>query len=282
MAASRKRPGRLRNADLWLRRLNAGSRVLPDFLIAGTQKGGTSSLYAYLAEHPSVLPARKKEVHFFDRHWVKGERWYRASFPTGSDMERVRDEHGAAATGESSPSYLFHPLVPERVAATLPDIRVVLLLREPVDRAYSHWRMEHRRGVDRLPFDEAVMAEEERLAGELDRVRADPSYFSRKLRRFSYLSRGHYAEQLERWFEHLPRDRFLIRSAETFFADPAAVHADVLRFLQLPHRELTHAPVVNRGAAGPPLDPELRDRLRDRFAEPNERLFELLGTRFDW
>jgi hypothetical protein len=280
---ARAQPSPLRNLDLELRRLNAGSRVLPDFIIAGAQKGGTSSLYSYLVRHSHVVAARKKEVHFFDRHFAKGERWYRASFSTRRAMQATEKEHGAPVlTGEASPSYTFHPLAAERMAALLPRVRIVLLLRDPVERAHSHWRMSHERGADRLDFESAIDAEDDRLAGEMDRVRADDTYFSKPLKHWSYVARGLYDVQMERWLGAFPREQLLVRSAEEFFADPHGVHERVLDFLDLPRQPLADAEVVNRGATRSPMADATRRRLIKRFRDHDERLFDQLGERFDW
>ncbi len=280
---TRRRPGRWRNLDLVPRRITAGLRVLPDFVIAGAQKGGTSSLHAYLSEHPQVLPARKKEVHFFDRHFVKGEAWYRASFPTRRQVEACRRNIGAPAlTGEASPSYVFHPLAAARMAALLPAARIVLLLRDPVERAHSHWRMARSRGEDTLSFPDALDAEEARLAGEVERVVADPAYFSKPLKRWSYVARGRYDEQVARLLDAFPRDRVLVLAAESFFAAPRDVYARVLAVRGLPPCPLVDAPTLNRGAADDAMSDDVRARLTELFRPHNERLFALLGEHFDW
>ena len=130
----------------------AGRRVLPDFLIAGAKRGGTTSLWKWLQQHPGVLPMfpavqQIKSPHFFDIHWTRGERWYRSHFPTRAAVDRAAGRLGyRPVVGEASPYYMFHPFAPERVAATAPDAKVIMLLRDPVDRAYSNFR--ERRGSD--------------------------------------------------------------------------------------------------------------------------------------
>src|SRR6185295_9772010 len=139
-------------------------------------------------------------------------------------------------SGEATPYYLLHPLVPERVARTLPDIRLIVLLREPVERAYSHYQLMRRERREPLSFPEAIAAEEKRLAGEVERIVADPSYRSRKHRNFSYVTRGLYADQLDHWLEHFPREQLLVLRAEDLLASPAETYAEVLAFLDLqPH-----------------------------------------------
>lgn len=250
--------------------------MLPSFLILGVQKGGTSSLYRWLVRHPHVLPARRKELHFFDREFARGTGWYRARFPG-----RLREAWHRAVlrrpvvTGEASPSYLPDPVVRDRVRATLPDARFVVLLRDPVERAWSHHRHFVRRGRPAPPFHEAVVRErDDDLAG---RRRPDDAR--------GFLGRGRYAEQLERWFEVFPRERFLVLRSEDVFAAPAAHLRRVTDFLGLapldPARYVGTFDVWNRGVALD-LAPETRRLLEAYFAPHEERLVALLGPTFRW
>jgi hypothetical protein len=165
-------------------------RPLPHFLVLGAQKAGTTALYAYLRWHPAITGPSWKEVSFFDRHWWRGPAWYRGQFPLRS---------GTRLVGEASPSYLFHPLAPERVGALVPDARLVALLRDPVARAYSHYQHEVALGREPLSFEDALAAEPERTRGEEARLVADARAFSRAWWDHTYVARGLYAEQLERW-----------------------------------------------------------------------------------
>src|SRR6266480_7948081 len=137
-------------------RATASLRPLPDFLILGAQKAGTTALYAYLRQHPEITGPSWKEVSFFDRHYARGEAWYRGNFPNSL---RARGK----LVGEASPSYLFHPLAPERVAGLVPEAKLIALVRNPVDRAYSHYQHEVALGREPLSFEDAVAAEYERL-----------------------------------------------------------------------------------------------------------------------
>src|SRR3954447_1356946 len=190
-------------------------RLLPDFLLIGGQRCGTTSLHGYIARHPGVGSAFRKEVSFFDANWTRGPNWYRAHFPTVVTRDWVERRHGHGfVCGESTPYYLFHPAVPKRVASLLPDVRLIAVLRNPVDRAYSAYQLQRAIGTEPLSFEDAIAAEDERLAGEEERLLADPAYRSPAHRHFSYQARGRYAEQLERWFARFPRERFLILSSD--------------------------------------------------------------------
>ncbi len=183
--------------------------------------------------------------------------------------------------GEASPSYLFHPQAPERAAALVPEARLIAILRDPVERAHSHYQHEVSLGREELPFEEALEAEEERLAGELERMRSDPSYFSHAWWNYTYLARGRYAEQLERWQAYFPVERLLVLSNEELATRPGETYARVLEFLGAPPHALDAYPrVYDRDYA--PMSPEAERRLVEYFAEPNQRLYELLGRDLGW
>lgn len=259
-------------------RAAARGRPLPDFLIIGAQRSGTSSLYQALVTHPRIRAARVKEVHFFDVNFEKGVDWYRTHFPR---LDADRGGSGRPITGEASPYYLPHVHAPKRVAAVLGDVRLIVLLRNPVERAYSHYHSVRARCQEPLAFEEAIAAEDERTGRELERMDRDEGYRSIEYRRYSYLGRGHYAEQLERWFVHHPRERFVILASEDYYGHPASTYARVLEALGLPPHDLGPHPWINRGTY-PPLTPPTRRRLEEYFRPHNERLRALLGTEFCW
>jgi hypothetical protein len=272
----------LRNAVWTYGRATAFARPLPDFLIIGAQKSGTTALYAYLRWHPAITGPPWKEVSFFDRHYGRGERWYRGHFPSRPRTWISGRRNGARTiVGEASPSYLFHPLGPERVREVVPNVRLVALLRNPVDRAYSHYQHEVALGREPLPFEEALDREEERTRGEEDRMIREPGYFSHAWWNHTYLARGRYAEQLERWFAVFPRERLLVLPSEELSNRPRETYGRVLDFLGAEPHELDAFPrVFEREYA--PMSREARDRLRGYFAEPNRRLAELLGRDLPW
>lgn len=266
----------LRAARFAGRRLGAAGRALPDFLILGAQKAGTTSLYNYLQRHPRIAPAFTKEVHYFTLHYDEPEDWYRAHFPRARALEKR-----GVLTGEASPYYLFEPRTPQRVAQTLPEARFIVLLRDPVERAYSHYQHERARGREVLEFGAALASEQERVAPELERLLLDEGATSAVHQHQTYFARGLYAEQLIRWREHFAEERFLVIQSEAFFADPTATCQRVFEFLELPRHPLSGMRVTNqRGYA--PLDPQLRDDLSARYAAHNRALEALLGVSYDW
>jgi hypothetical protein len=250
-------------------------RRLPDFLILGAQKAGTTALYAYLRWHPQVSGPTWKEVSFFDRHWARGADWYRGQFP-------LRRRSGLVAVGEASPSYLFHPLAPERVAAVVPDARLIVLLREPGERAYSHYQHEVALGRESLSFEEALAAEKERTSGEVERMLVNPRYFSNAWWDHTYTARGLYAEQLERWFAVFPRDQLLVLTTDELADQTGATVERVVEFIGVPAGTdtATFPRVFERSYA--PMSPNARATLQETFAVPNERLRALLSRDLPW
>src|SRR6266540_1773259 len=250
----------------------ASVRPLPDFLILGAQKAGTTALYAYLRWHPEITGPSFKEVSFFDRHYVRGERWYRAHLPA---------RRSGTIVGEASPSYLFHPLAPQRVAQLLPHARLIALLRNPVDRAFSHYQHEVALGREPLTFEEAIDREDERMQGEVEHMLRDPEYFSEAWWNYTYLARGQYAAQLERWFQAFPRERLLVLLTDELADDPAGTHRRVLEFLGVEPQELSSYPRIFEREYEQ-MASETRARLERSFEEPNDRLASLLNRQLPW
>jgi len=263
------------------RRATWRARPWPDFVILGTQRGGTTSLYQWLSEQPGVAPATRKEIHYFDLNYAKGEAWYRSHFPRAAGRGRP----GRPITGEASPYLLFHPLAPARAAADLPAAtRFIVLLREPVERAVSHYWHERKMKAETQPLAEALAAEGQRLAGQSEVVEAGGRSFAHF--HFSYAARGRYAEQLERWFAQVGRERILVLESEKLFTEPSVLGA-VTDWLGL-DAATGSFPAVNE-APRPPADANQTDEgdtdavavdhLRRSFEGDNEALFTLLGQR---
>lgn len=282
-------------------------RSYPDFLIIGVQKGGTTSLYQYLLEHPHIAPAATKEVHFFDLQFDLGEDWYRSQFP--SLISRPIPSPTAAPqqpdlpseipdsspsnpiTGEASPYYCFHPLVPQRVANFCPETKLIILLRDPVARALSHYYHERRWGFEDLALATAIDQEAARLAGESDRFAAEPFYQSYAYQHYSYLARGRYVEQLQAWRSHFPAQQLLVLSSENLYAQPAKTLARVTEFLGLPAIAWQERDIIGQtfnsgeyskqnGAESGSDDMTARDRLTEYFDPYNQALATYLRSEF--
>jgi hypothetical protein len=242
-------------------------RSLPQAMIIGAMKCGTSSLHNYLTQHPGVIAPLRKEVHYFDVRFAQGERWYRANFGRVGEPGLNLD---------SSPYYLAHPLAPQRAHALVPEAKLIVLLRDPVRRAYSHYWHERHKERETLSFEEAIAAEPARLGDDEQRLARGEIRQSRAHQHFSYLARGRYAEQLERWWRHYPRERLLVLRFEELARDPLAVLDRTLEFLGL--SSIQNVRLEARNARKyPPMDPATEERLRDYFAPHEARLQALLA-----
>jgi len=265
----------------------AGLRDGPDFVIIGAKRGGTTSLYNYVLQHPSVqplFPGRQhiKGIHYYDSEYARGLSWYRSHFPLqAAGRQLVRPQARPALAGEASPYYLFHPLAAQRLAADFPDVKIIVNLRDPVERAYSHFKERTHHGGETLSFEDALDAEEGRLAGEAERIVTEPGYRSSEHENHSYLGQGRYLDMLPRWFGLFRRDQFHIAASEDFYADPEREVNAVWRFLGLPPAPLPHRKRYNYLPA-PDIAPQTRQRLRDSIEEHNRALEDLLGRSLPW
>ena len=249
------------------RRMTAGLRQWPDFIIVGAQRGGTTSLMQWIMAHPQARSARAKELHYFDLSYAKGPRWYRSNFPL---------RHRGQITGESTPYMLFHPLSPERAASDLPPTtRFIVLLRDPVQRAVSQYWLNRGRQHEAESLGVAIELEEERLAGQDEAVRRGERSFAHQ--RFSYAARGQYAEQLERWFSHVGRDRMLVIQSEELFTSNDTANG-ILRWLDLDASDLPF-PKGNAADRQEVSDPDVLARLHGHFEPHNQQLERLLDHR---
>lgn len=253
-----------RDPPLW-RIETAHLRQDPDFIIIGTQRGGTTSLYRYLTEHPEIGAAFRKEVHYFDRYYDKGIDWYLAHFPERGEFPVV---------GEASPYYLFHPAAPERIRAAIPHAKTIALLRNPVDRAYSQYHMKVARGLETLTFEAAIECESDRLAASDDPL--SPAW-----RHHAYLARSTYVDQLRRWMANCPREQMLVLKSEEFYAEPERILHETQAFLGLSAGSPAAFKTYHL-AEYSPMEPATRKCLKDHFAPFNRQLYDLLGRDFRW
>lgn len=260
----------------------ASQRMLPRFLVVGAQRCGTTTLFRLLGDHPCVVPPMfSKGIGYFDLDYDRGWAWYRGHFPLRSTARLQTRRHGEAVTFESSGYYMYHPLAPARIARDLPDARLVVLLRDPVERAWSAFKHESARGFETEPFGRALDLEDERLAGEAERMRAEPGYQSFHHRHHSYVRRGRYAEQIAVLREAVGADRVLVVDANRFFADPFSEFAGVLDWLGLPQWRPAQIEAHNARPSDAMPD-AVQQRLRRAFAEPDAALAELLGRPPSW
>jgi hypothetical protein len=260
------------------------ARMMPSFLIAGAQRCGTTSMFHVLSQHPAVFCPllSEKELHYFDHEYNRGLGWYQSHFPTRAWARATTRHTGIAPVAfEGSPYYMFHPLAPSRINRDLPGVRLLVLVRDPVERAYSQHAHQVGLGLESEPFERALELEDSRIEGEAGRIISDPGYFSRNHWLYAYRTRGHYADQLEHLESVFGRDRILVLDSGDFFADPGPSYDEVLEFLGLPHRG---HPVFTPQNARPrsPMPETVRARLEEHYRGHDQRLAAWLGRTPSW
>jgi hypothetical protein len=258
-------PGRILDS------LQFGKRRLPRIIIAGAQKSGTTSLYSYLARHPAIVPPRLKEVFFLgnDIRYAKGLSFYRKNFPT----ERTA---AGRQTIDASVDTLDHPRAPHRVREIMPDAKVVVLLRDPVERAWAHYRMAVRNGVEGLSFSDAL----EKEAARISAGAGHPHNYC--YQRLGYRSRGEYVRLLPPWLEAFGAKQLMIVCAEEFFRDTPTIYASILRFLELDEHFPERFEAVNADRSRGPMGDAACARLTAHFAPLTRALEALLQRPFPW
>ena len=214
------------------------AQARPHFLGVGTQKGGTSTLCQLLRKHPEIFIPKEKEVHYFTKFYDRGETWYR---------EKFADAPAGRLRGEITPFYLFHAAVPERIQALRAKMKIIVLLRHPVERTLSQYYHSCRWNLETLPLEEALAAEEERLQEALELIKT-PGANHLSYQEHSYLARSRYEEQLPRYFKRFGRDRVLVLKSEDLFFGDRAVLTQLEQFLNIaPFPSETVIPRANSG-----------------------------------
>ena len=257
-------------------------RVLPDFVILGAMKSGTSSLYNFVIKHPAIASASRKELDYFSVQSKWGELWYRSNFPTKlSGHYFYKKNNQKLLSGEASPIYLFYPMVPNRMKEMLPNIKLIVILRNPVDRAYSQYNHILRVNEETLSFEKAIELEEERCAGEREQLIKDPDFVPKHYCIHAYLARGVYADQLEDWFRYYKRKQFLILTTEDFHQNSQRTLDQVFDFLGVSPFQAENLKNRNIGNYKE-MNKDTRKFLIEYFKPHNERLSKLLQRKFDW
>jgi len=256
------------------------SLTLPDFIIIGAMKSGTSSLFAYLGQHPQLFPSSKKEVHFFDGgtsadvdNYVKGQAWYRAHFPLRKHMSTD------SKTFEASPLYIFNPLAPKRIFDLVPKVKLIAILRNPTERAISHYFHEKRNHREPLSIYEALREEEKRL----EPVIKVEDYKSEIFIHYSYKSRGLYKKQIEMYLNYFSWHQLLVLSSNEFFNELDSTLRRVFDFVGV-DTEFTAKDLKPRNVANyrSEVDADVYEYLNNYFLPHNQALYKLVGKSYGW
>jgi len=257
--------------------------MYPNFIIIGAQRCGTTSLYNYLIKHNKIFSASQKELHFFDLKFDKGEEWYQKQFGRKRFLGKIfsKNQQNEFVTGEASPYYIFHPLTPYRISKMLPKIKLIAILRNPIDRAYSHYYFEKKLGIEKLSFEEVIKEESKRLYGETEKIKNNKFYNSFNHQNYSYLARGKYYDQLKIWYKLFAKEQILIICSEDFYENPNLVTNNALKFLNLPKFDFNKKQVFNKGKYRS-MNEKTRIELIEYFKPNNEKLYKFLNRNFQW
>lgn len=272
-----------RKSSTVFRQLTGSMRMLPSFIIFGCQRCGTTSLYNYLIDHPCIVPALAKEVGFFNEFYHKGLEWYKIYFPLKTSKYKIKKEYWKnLITGEADPTYVHHPNAPARIKEKIPNVKLIIMLRNPVDRAFSqHWKSV-KLERETLSFEEAIKIEPKRLRGEKEKMLKNDYYYSQNYHNFSYLKTGIYVQILKNWLKKFPRKQILVLQSEEFYSDPSKIYKKTLEFLDLPTWKPKQFPKWEHYDDMPKLDDTIRKKLIEYFRPHNEELYKFLGESYNW
>lgn len=255
---------------------------LPSFYIIGAAKCGTTSLYQYLIRHPSVNPGIGKELHYFEELYYRGENWYRTCFPFQFQKSLAKINKNKLIAGDCTPKYIDHPLVPERIFKLTPNAKFIVMLRNPIDRAFSHYKMNLKHKYEEKSFEDAIKLEPERIKDQLDFMK-QTGKISFDYYLYAYLDRGIYVTRLKHWMNIFPKKNFLIIKSEDFYSDPSIEYNRVLKFLDLKKFELDEYGIHMSGSfKEKQIDKDFRKKLQEFYQPYNEELYSFLNKDFEW
>jgi hypothetical protein len=253
-------------------------RVLPSFIIVGAVRCGTTSLYYNICEHSCVLPASYDEIGFFDSNYELGINWYKSMFPTKFKMKKIESKTGICITGEDTPFYFWDKKSIERIKKDIPKIKLIILLRNPIDRAYSNYHLGVRLGSESLSFEDSIKKEIELLEKNND---FENDKIEKFLRPRSYIAKGLYYQQIKNWFDVFSKDQILILNTENLSVNPHQTLKQIFNFLNLPNEKIQN--IQNRKVGNyQKMNENTREYLKKLFQPQNEKLFKILGKEFEW
>lgn len=249
-------------------------RKLPDFLIIGAQKAGTTSLHHYLSQNVKIKAGVIKEAQFFNMNYVRGHQYYRSIFPFDDDF----------LTFDATPDYLDHPDVPELCHQLLPKAKLIIMMREPVSRAFSHFNFvqKYDRFESELTFEQALAREEDRVNKALAMRNSDPYTAARHLSNYGYKIKGLYHQHICNWLKYYDKKRMLFIEFSEFVKNPQQSMDEVCEFLDIPPHQLKSAEIKNKTSYDNTLDTNTRDQLLEFYHPHNQKLYELIGEKYNW
>ena len=268
----------------FINNITSNFRTLPNFLIIGYYKSATTSLYDYLVQHENIGKSSRKEIQYFSFSYWRGINWYRSYFPTFFTKRRIERETGSKfCTGEASPQYIFHPYSLNRINEVLPNVKLILLLRNPVDRAYSHYIHEKNRGNESLDsFEEAIELDDERYEIMFSKFKNNEiKEFNSKLYLSPYIRMGQYISEIKMLFNIFSQKKILILDTNDLDTFPEKIVNKVLNFLDLPSTSKINYLKKNIGKY-PKMNFKTREKLIEYYKPYNLEIKNFLNIKFNW
>ena len=259
--------------------LSSSFRVLPECFVIGVVRSGTTSLYHYLSQHPSIAPAAYDELGYFDDNYHLGVNWYKSLFPTKFTRNKIIKKHGKFLTYDVTPFYIYNPLVAKRIFESFPKAKIISNLRNPIDRAYSNYNDALEMGDIKIPFDEVVQI----AMDEIDKNKSKINNEAYIVDTFyeNILARGFYADQLKIWFKKFQKNQLLMIPSEDLAQKTDQILTKIFEFLDLPYFKIKDLTKQNKREY-PPMKAETRKLLIEFYRPYNEKLYNLINQHFDW
>ena len=254
-------------------------RVIPDFLVIGAKRCGTTSLYQHLPEHPCISKSPHDNMGFFNDNFHLGVNWYKSFFPTTFTRKKIKSKFGDFLAFDVTTKYMEEESTANNVYQTKPNMKIIIILRNPVDRAYSQYHLSVRQTAERRSFEDVVEENMNRLNKESHEHYEIKPKFSAK--EDNYLKKGLYALQLRYWLKIFPRENILTVSTEEFESNQQIIYNKIFEFLNISKFEVKNTKKMQKGNY-PPIKSETRNLLLDYFRQHNHELFELINMKFDW
>jgi hypothetical protein len=250
-------------------------RVLPDFLVIGVKRCGTTSLFHNLPKHPSILNSHHDGIGFFNDNYQLGVNWYRSFFPTIFSKNKIIKKYGDCKTFDVTTRYIEDRSTAKKIKEIIPNAKIIVMLRNPVDRAYSQFNVSVKEKVETRSFHDAINEEIENIKKE------NMKNFEISKNEFDYIKKGMYASQLKPWFDIISKDNIGIFSTEEFKKNNQNIYNMIFKFLGITNCEIKDNKIMEKGDYLP-MNYNTRDLLLDFYKKHNEELFKLINKRFDW
>jgi len=259
--------------------ISSSFRVLPECFVIGVVRSGTTSLYHYLSQHPSIAPAAYDELGYFDDNYHLGVNWYKSLFPTKFTRNKIIKKHGKFLTYDVTPFYIYNPLVAKRIFESFPKAKIISNLRNPIDRAYSNYNDALEMGDIKIPFEEVVQIAMDEIDKNKSKLNNEAyivdTYYE------NILARGFYADQLKIWFEKFQKNQLLMIPSEDLAQKTDQILTKIFEFLDLPYFKIKDLTKQNKREY-PPMKAETRKLLIEFYRPYNEKLYNLISQHFDW